>query len=195
MIRRTALVVAMLVIVILGVRLFGGPFTSLGALRSTLHSQKGATVIDDLNFGWAQVYLVKTNSGYETTVVQRQGFFWRVLQTGVTSKTSDPVQTISRVSDDVNGHQLSVLAVETTNTHVHSIEAGEARAGNYGVPTSKIQKKPIIPGHPVVFTWNDTIVNYTAIALSSRGKELYYYGFPKNTDVITTSQFRWYPAS
>ncbi|WDL98785.1 hypothetical protein [Alicyclobacillus sp. ALC3] len=190
-IRRTTLVISVLVIVALGVRFFGGSFTSRGALLPMLHSRKNATVVDDLNFGWAQVYVVKTNSGYVTAVVQRQGLFWHLLATGVTNKTSDPVQTISRSSVDVNGHQLGVLAVETTTTHVRAIEVGPLKGG----PTSQIQKKIITPGHPIVFTWKSTIVNYQAVALSNKGKELYYYGYPKNTNTINSSQLRWYPAS
>lgn len=189
--RRAIITVIVLLIVVLGVRFIGGyAFTPRSALGSMPIHGKNANVFDDLNFGWAHVYLVKTKSGYETAIVERYGPFWSLKGTAVLEqKSSAPIQTVGWASVDRPDHQLAVFAVETTDPQVKSVVVG---------PSSNVQKKSVSPGHPVVFSWdsNSLISDYNAIALSGSGKELYYYGYPKNTGgVVNSSELKWHPAS
>lgn len=143
----------------------------------------------DVNFGWGEVYLFNTPKGPRSVLAIKSGFLWRAPTAVHFDQTlSDKINTVGWMSYGDSKHQATVFAVETSDPNVAFVEVG---------PSGEQLKKEVKVGTPVIFSWNKLIQSgeLKPIAFLKDGTPLYEYRYPKNTNVISSDDLKWYPVN
>jgi len=180
-----------LLVCILVVFLYLGNYrlTGIDAAKSHFTIGEDAELIDEIDIGWGKVFIFKTKDGYyRTALSEKSGFLWRCkVAVFIKDNPEDKVKTIGWMSyTNKNREQITVLAVTTTDSRVAFIETG-SEPNRYRIPIS-LKKIAVFKCNKVM-----NIQELNAVALSTNGKKLYYYGYPNKTTIIVNEDLRWYP--
>ena len=184
---KIVLVIAIMIVAIWYCYLGGYRFTPLEAAHFDIG--ENSVPFGNVDFGWGKVILFNTPNGPRTVLAIRSGFLWRAPDVCTLDKlSSDKINTVGWMSYNSSKNQATVLAVQSSDPNVAFIEMGSA---------SEQEKKAVKTGTPIIFSWNKLIQFYDLkpTALSKDGAPLYEYRYPKNTNVISSNDLKWYPVN
>ncbi|EGW38520.1 hypothetical protein [Desulfosporosinus sp. OT] len=165
----------------------GYRFTPLDAAKAHFDVGKNSVSLGDVDFGWGKVYLFKIPKGSRTVIAIKNGFLWRAPAAVYFDQTSaEVINTVGLLSYNGNNGQATVFAVETFDPNIAFVEAG---------PMGMRTTKEVKVGTPVIFSWDKAIqpTELKPKALTNNGVPLYEYRYPKNTNVISHDELKWYP--
>jgi hypothetical protein len=122
---------------------------------------------------------------YQTVLSEKAGVFFR---SGVSTNipySSDKIQTVGGISVTNENDASTLLSVLSYDEEVAYIEAGVE---------PNIERKEINKGERIsfLFPYSEQIDFLNPTAFNKDGKKLYYYGYPKNTSVFKSEDFKWH---
>lgn len=160
----------------------------LQAARSGAQIGNDASLLGQVEYAWGKIYLFRTTQGPKSVLVTNTAFLWQNQGIMSVKENADQVKTLcwQRIVSGYS-HEATVLAVESSDNKVSFIEAGSG---------TKRVKKSIKPGTPAIFSWDKALelTEVNACALSSEGKVLYEYRYPRKKTAVTPDDLRWYSA-
>ncbi|QTC41594.1 hypothetical protein I7V34_21550 [Bacillus sp. V3] len=167
----------------------------LSAYRFTPESAalSNSTVTDDFEYvdqqgiGEAEILLFKSDvkEEYMTVLAEKSGFLYRSKYSTYTPYTSDPLQLIGGMSVTSKENALTYLSVLSNDEKVAYIEAGVE---------PHVERRDVSKGERVtfLFPFSKQIDKLNATAFDENGKKLYYFGYPKGTNIFRQKDFRWH---
>lgn len=165
--------------------------TAVSALKANPFIGKEIRIIKQIDMDWGKVYIVDTLESIKTAVVEKHGLLWNSSVSFYAEKETleqEQIKTIGYMSyTNSKQKQTQVLAMWNEDPKVSTIHI--TREDNEVF----IQPTPL--NELILFTWDEVFnINTTDIlALNEEGKALYYYGYPKGTNILRDSEFKWHP--
>ena len=157
----------------------GYRFTALSAAKSNSFITKDYKVIEKYNTGSPEIFLFKSDikKAYRTVLSEKSGLLYRSSFSTYIPYSADKLQTIGGMSFTSENDEITFLSVISNDDEVAYIEVGIG---------PNIEKKEINKGERVsfLFPFSEQIDFLNPTAFDKDGKKLYYYGFPKDTNVI-----------
>lgn len=169
---------------VLGYRL-----SPLSASRANPGIEKNFILLDDINLEWANVYFYhdKENDMYYTTISEKKIFMY-ISRSSVWlyGNSGNPIRTIGSMSyTNGKGKSAKLLMIDSDDKNIDSIIV----RNEYKVLETKINiDKPEI----ILLDDFKNSNQFDVIAVDSNGIELYYYGYPKDTNVSRTEDYKWH---
>ncbi len=143
--------------------------------------------VDQHGIGEAEVLLFKSDvkEEYMTVLAEKSGFLYRSKYSTYTPYTSDPLQLIGGMSVTSEGNALTYLSVLSNDEKVSYIEAGVE---------PHVERREVSDGERVtfLFPFSEQIDKLNATAFDEKGEKLYYFGYPKGTNMFRQEDFRWH---
>jgi hypothetical protein len=143
--------------------------------------------VDQHGIGEADVLLFKSDvkEEYRTVLAEKSGLLYRSNYSTYTPYTSDPLQLVGGVSVTTKKNALTYLSVISNDENVAYIEAGVE---------PHVERREVSKGERItfLFPFSEQIDKLNATAFDENGKKLYYFGYPKGTNMFRQEDFRWH---
>lgn len=171
--------------------LFNMRLTPLAALKANPFIEKDISIIKEIDMDWGKVYIVDTPEAIKTAVVEKHGLLWNSSVSFYAEKETlekEQLKAIGYMSyTNSKQKQIQVLAIWNEDPKVTTIHIRRE--------DGKVFTQPAPLNQLILFTWDEIFnINTTDIfALNEDGKALYYYGYPKGTNILRDSEFKWHP--
>ena len=163
----------------------GYRFSSENAAKSNAFITKNYQLFASYKTGPFGVFLFKSNVNrmYRTVISQRHGIFYRSNVSVFIPFRSGALETVGYFNDSTSDHGFTFMSFKSNSNNVAYIEAGIK-------PNREI--KEIKKGQTVFFLLDQYVHEPDIEAFDAQGKELYYFGYPKNTSIFTSNSFKWH---
>lgn len=185
--KRWKLVTLILIVIILIFFISGYRFTALSAAKSNSFLQKDAHMIEEYNTGSSVIFLFKSDEEelYQTVLSEKSGVFFRSSVSTSIPYSSDQLKTVGGISFTTENDAVTFLSIVSDDEEVTYIEAGVE---------SNVERKKINMGERIsfIFPFSEQINFLYPTAYDKDGKKLYYYGYPKDTNVSISEDLKWY---
>ncbi|MDN4608131.1 hypothetical protein [Sporosarcina highlanderae] len=176
------LIVITLIFIIVGYR-----FTALSAAKSHTFLSKDAELMEQYDMGSTVLFLFKSDEEkrYRTVLSEKSGLFYRSSSSTYIPYSSDKIQTVGGMSVNTKNDEATLLSVISYDEEVAYIEAGVE---------PNVERKDIKKGERIsfLFPFSEQIDFLYPAAFNKSGKKLYYYGYPKDTNVWKSEDFKWH---
>jgi hypothetical protein len=180
-------VIPILVVIILILIITGYRFTALSAAKSNSFVSRDFEVIEKYDTGSSVIFLFKSDEKelFLTVLSEKSGLFYRSNLSTYIPYSSDTLQTVGGLSFTTNSEAFSFISIQSYDDEVAYIEAGE---------DSNLERKEINKGERIyfLFPFSKQIDFLNATAFNKDGKKLYYYGYPKETNIINGMDLNWH---
>lgn len=179
---------ALVVIIFVAMYVFmfnGYRFSAQSAARSNTFITKNYHLFASYASGPFGIFLFKSdvNRMYRTVLSERSGPLYRSSVSVYIPYQSGALQTVGDMNYSSPDNGFTFMSFKSNNNNVAYIEAG--------VQPNR-ERKEIKEGQTISF-WFDHYVSRPDIeAFDAQGKELYYYGYPKNTSEFSSNNFSWH---
>lgn len=177
------LLIAMVIIFFIS----GPSFTAISAAKSHSFLPKDAELVEQFDTGTSILFLFKSDGekNYHTVLAERSGVFYRSSSSTYFPYSTDKIQTVGGMSFTSENDEASLLSVISYDEEIAFIEAGAE---------DNIERKEINKGERVtfLFPYSEQLDFLYPRALNKEGEILYYYGYPKDTNVTYSGDLRWY---
>ena len=185
--KKVLLVLVSVGIVVMMFLLINNRFTPESAALNSSALTDDFKFVDQHGKGTATVLLFKSDEKeeYRTVFVEKSGLLYRSNGSTYTPYTSDPVQLVGGMSITTEKNALTYLSVISNDKNVSYIEAGVE---------PHVEGKGVSKGERVsfLFPFSEQIEKLNAVAFDKNGKKLYYFGYPKGTNVFRQEDFKWH---
>jgi hypothetical protein len=181
-------IASMFLVIILILVGFGYRFTALSAATSNTFVSNSSVLIEEWNTGFSSLFLFKNDKEetYRTVRSEKSGFLYRNRDSTYVPNSDDDIKTIGGMSYRTDNEEFTLLVIESNVNEVAYIEAGREL---------EREKQEINQGERIsfLFPYSKQIDRLNAIAFNEDGEELYYYGYPENTNHIDLNEdLRWH---
>lgn len=182
------IVVIPLLTVITVIFFFSGyRFTALSAAKNNAFLSKDAELIEQYETGSSVIFLFRSDDEelYHTVLSEKSGVFFRSSVSTNIPYSSDEIQTVGGLSVTTENHASTLLSVISYDEEVAYIEAGVE---------PNVERKEINKGKRIsfLFPYSEPIHLLNPTAFNKDGKKLYYYGHPKDTNVLKSEDLKWH---
>lgn len=185
--KKRIFVIPLLIVIILIFLISGYSFTALSAAKSNVSLSKDAELMEQYDTGSTAIFLFKSDKEeiYQTVLSEKTGVFFRSNASTYLPYSSDEIQTVGGISVINDNDAATLLSVVSYDEEVAYIEAGIE---------PNVERKEINKGERVsfLFPFGEQINFLYPTAFNKDGKKLYYYGFPKDTNVFNGEDFKWH---
>lgn len=185
--KKWTVVISMLVVIILIFVMSGYRFTALSAAKSNTFLSKDAELMEQYDTGSSVIFLFKSDEQkiYQTVLSERSGLFYRSNASTNTPYSSDKIQTVGGMSFSNEKDEGTLLSVISYDEEVAYIEAGIE---------PNLERKEINKGERIsfLFPFSEQIDLIHPIAFNNDGKKLYYLGYPEDTNIFKSEDFKWH---
>lgn len=185
----TAALVALGVLVVSGYIIYESRRPPLDVAESRSVIEPPYEVVYEADFGKARLYLLKTDTEYETVWCNRDFLRWRGFEVQPVSRAGlGPALTAASGCFSLDGSpSVTFLAVEALDKCIHFIEAGP--------PDDRVKREVPTDGM-VFFLWSDRrlqVDQLTPLALSEGGEVLYRYEIRAQDGVVSLPEdLKWW---
>jgi hypothetical protein len=183
--RRWKSVLSMLFVIILIFQITGYRFTALSAAKSNSFVSKDFKVIEKFYAGPSAIFLFKSDEKelYRTVLSEKSGLFYRSSVSTYIPYSSDAIQTVGGLSSSTDNDAFTLLSIESHDDEVAYVEAGVG---------SNLERRAINKRERVTFLlpFSKQIDQLNATAFNENGEKLYYYGYPKDTNIL--EDLKWH---
>jgi hypothetical protein len=165
----------------------GYRFTALSAAKSNDFLSKDAKLIEQYDTDSSVIFLFKSDEAemYQTVLSEKSGVLFRSSASTNTPYSSDKIQTVGGISITTGNDAATLLSVISYDEEVAYIEAGIEPI---------VERKEIQNGERISFLYpfSEQIDFLYPTAFNKDGKKLYYYGYPKDTNVSNSEDLKWH---
>ncbi|WP_223492091.1 hypothetical protein [Sutcliffiella horikoshii] len=180
-------IIPLLLIILLLAFLSGYRFTALSAAKSHAFLTKDAELMDQYEIGSTDVFLFKSDveQEYRTVLTQKSGVFFSSRASMYIPYSTDEIQTVGGASFNYEKDAGSFISVVSNDEEVAYIEVGVE---------PNIERKEIKKGERIsfLFPFSEQIDFLNPTAYDKDGNELYYHGYPRDTNVFKHEEFKWH---
>ena len=179
--------IPLLIAVLLICFINGYRFTAIGAAKSHSFLPKDAELVEQFDTGSSVLFLFKSDEEevYYTVLTEKSGVFYRGNSSTHIPYSTDKIQTVGGMSFTSADDEASLLSVISYDDEIAYIEAGTE---------TDVERKEINKGERIsfLFPYSEQLDFLYPRALNKEGEILYYYGYPKNTNVTYSGDLKWY---
>ena len=172
-------VVPTIIVFVLIFFISGNRLNALSAAKSNTFLAKDAELMEKYDTGSSVIFLFKSDEQkiYQTVLTEKSGLFFRSSASTNTPYSSDKIQTVGGISFTSEKDEATLLSVISYDEEVAYIEAGVE---------SYLERKEINKGERIsfLFPFSEQIDFINPTAFNKDGKKLYYFGYPKDTNVL-----------
>ncbi|HJF31346.1 MAG TPA: hypothetical protein K8V56_06145 [Sporosarcina psychrophila] len=144
-------------------------------------------MIEEYNTGLSVIFLFKSDEKelYQTVFSEKSGGRFRSSVSTSIPYSSDELQPVGGISYTTENDAGAFLSIVSNDEEVAYIEAGVG---------SNIERKKIKQGERIsfLFPFSEQINFLYPTAYNKDGKKLYYYGYPKDTNVSISEDLKWH---
>ncbi|WP_432360670.1 hypothetical protein [Sporosarcina sp. UB5] len=180
-------VIPLLIAITLIFYISGYRFTALSAAKSNSFLPKNAELMDQYETGSSVIFLfnIAEEERYQTVLSEKSGVLFRSTVSTVIPYSTDKIQTVGGMSITTRNDEATLLSVISYDEEVAYIEAGVE---------PYVERKEINKGERIsfLFPFSKQIDFLYPAAFNKDGKKLYYYGYPKDTNVLKSEDFKWH---
>jgi len=169
--------------------IFGYRITPSAASRANSFIEKDFVLMDDLDLDWAYIHFYhdKINDMYYTTISEKKCFMYvSRVSVWLYGNKEDPIRTIGSMScNNGGGKSANLLMVESDDENIDAIIINQQ---------SNIIETKINIADPQIIVIDD-FSNWDScdvIAVDKFGEEMYYYGYPKDKNILKGEDYRWH---
>lgn len=181
------LIVPILFVIVLFFFISGYRFTALNAAKSNPLLSKDAKLMEKHNIGSSDIFLFKSDKKqlYQTVLSEKSKVFFRSSALTYIPYSSDPLQTVGGMSVTNKSNAFTFVSIKSNDGKVAYLEAGKG---------PNLVRKEIRKGERVsfIFQFSKQIDNLNLTAFDQDGNKLYYYGYPKDTNIFKTEDLKWH---
>lgn len=185
--KKTILILPLFVVIVFIFYIDGQRFTALSAAESHDFLSKDAELVEKYEIGSSAIFLFKSDGEkmYRTVLSEKSGMFFRSSVSTYFPYSSDELQTVASASFMTEKEEATLLSVISYDEKVAYIEAGLE---------TNIVRKQIEPGERVTFLFPfiEQLNFLEPTAFNKEGEKLYYYGYPKDTNIHRVEDIRWH---
>nr|WP_106779267.1 hypothetical protein [Lysinibacillus timonensis] len=185
--KKWILVVPLLIVITFIIFISGYRFSALSAAKSNAFLSEDAELMEQYNIGSSVIFLFNSDLDqvYQTVLSEKSGLFFRSSLSTYIPYSSDKIQTVGGISFTTDHNEGALLSVISFDEDVAYIEAGIE---------PNIERKEIKKGERISFLYSSSQPLYSLypVALNKEGKILYYYGYPKDSNIISSEDLKWY---
>jgi hypothetical protein len=122
---------------------------------------------------------------YQTVHSEKSGLFFLSRVSTYLPYNKDEIQTVGGISVTNESDATTLLSVISYDDDVAYIEAGVE---------PYVERKEISKGERIsfLFPFSEQIDFLYPTVFNKDGKKLYYYGYPKDTNVFRTEDIKWH---
>jgi len=165
----------------------GYRFTALSAAKSHSFLSKDAELMEQYETASSVISLFRNNEEqiYQTVLSEKSGVFFRGSVSTNIPYSSDKVRTVGGISATTENDAVTLLSIISYDEDVAYIEAGVE---------PNVERKAISKGERIsfLFPFNEQLDFLNPTAFNKDGKKLYYYGYPKDTNVFKSEDYKWH---
>ena len=177
-----------LVVIVLLLLISGGyRFTALSAAKSNTFISNDAELMGQYDIGSSVLFLFKSDEEerYQTVLSEKSAVFYRSSSSAYIPYSSDKIHTVGGMSVTTRNDEATLLSVISYDEEVAYIEAGVE---------PNVERKEIKKGERIsfLFPFSEQIDFLYPAAFNNDGKKLYYYGYPKDTNIIRSDDLKWH---
>ncbi|MBT2637599.1 hypothetical protein [Bacillus sp. ISL-39] len=176
-----------LFIIIFIVFIGGYRYTALSAAKSHSFLSKDAELMEQYETDSSVISLFRNNEEqiYQTVLSEKSGVFFRGSVSTNIPYSSDKVQTVGGISATTENDAVTLLSVISYDEDVAYIEAGVE---------PNVERKAISKGERIsfLFPFSEQLDFLYPTAFNKDGKKLYYYGYPQDTNVFKSEDYKWH---
>lgn len=180
-------VISLLIVIAFIFYISGYRFTALSAAKSHSFLSKDAELVEQFDTGTSILFLFKSDDEklFRTVLSEKTSVFFRSSASTFIPYNSDEIQTVGGMSFITNNDAATLLSVVSYDDEVAYIEAGVE---------SNVERKEINKGESIsfLFPFSKQLDFLYPIALNKDGETLYYYGYPKDTNISYSGVLKWY---
>lgn len=185
--KKWIVVIPLLIVFTLILFISGYRFTALSAAKNNAFLSKDAELMEQYDTGSSVIFLFKSDEEeiYHTLLSEKSGVFFRSSVSTNIPYSSDKIQTVGSISVTTENHESTLLSVISYDEEVAYIEAGVE---------PNVERKEINKGERIsfLFPFSEQIHFLYPTAFNKDGKKLYYYGHPKDTNVLKSEDLKWH---
>lgn len=185
--KKWILLIPLLIVIALIFYISGYRFTALSAAKSHSFLSKDAELVEQFDTGSSVLFLFKSDEEklYRTVRSEKSGVFFRSSASTFIPYSSDKIQTVGGISFTTNNDAVTLLSVISYDEDVAYIEMGVE---------PNVERKEVNKGERIsfLFPFSKGLVLLYPIALNKDGKILYYYGYPKDSNISHSEDIKWY---
>ncbi len=185
--KKLIFITSLLFLIIFIVFIGGYRFTALSAAKSHSFLSKNAELMEQYETDSSVISLFRNNEEqtYQTVLSEKSGMFFRGSVSTNIPYSSDKVQTVGGISATTENDAVTLLSVISYDEDVAYIEAGVE---------PNLERKAISKGERIsfLFPFNEQLDLLNPTAFNKEGKKIYYYGYPKNTNVFRIEDYKWH---
>ncbi|MFS0688995.1 hypothetical protein AB1K89_07120 [Sporosarcina sp. 179-K 8C2 HS] len=180
-------VIPLLIVITLIFFLSGYRFTALSAAKSNSHLPKDAELMEQYETDSFGIFLfnIAEEERYQTVLSEKSGVFFRSSVSTDIPYSSDKIQTVGGMSVITSNGEVTLLSVISYDEEVAYIEAGVE---------PYVERKEVNKGERIsfLFPFSKQIDFLYPVAFNNDDKKLYYYGYPKDTNVLLSEDLKWH---
>ncbi|MBM6619605.1 hypothetical protein [Bacillus suaedaesalsae] len=181
------LVLIVVVVVLLFLMISGYRFTALSAANANSFLSNDAELMEEYTTSSYKIFLFKSDidKQYQSVLSEKFWLFYRSPLSTNIPYSSDNIQTIGGISITTEDDAATMLSVISHDDEVAYIEAGDEH---------HTERKNVTKGERIsfLFPFSQQIDHLHATAYNQNGKPLYYYGYPKSTNVFRSEDLKWH---
>lgn len=185
--KKLRFVVPAIIVIVFIYFISGNRLSALGAAKSTPFIAKDAELMEKFNTNSSIIFLFKSDKQkiYQTILTEKSGLFFRSSASTDTPYSTDKIQTVGGISFTSEKDEATLLSVISYDEEVAYIEAGVE---------FNIERKEINKGERIsfLFPFSEQIDFINPTAFNKDGKKLYYFGYPKDINVIKSEDLKWH---
>ncbi|WOV88769.1 hypothetical protein QWT69_06585 [Sporosarcina oncorhynchi] len=186
-VRKWNLIIPLILVIIFIFFINGYRFTALSAAKSNSFLSKDASLVERNDANSSVIFLFKSDRDeiYQTVLSEKSGPFYNSSVSTDIPYSSDAIQTVGGISVTTKKGAATLLSVISYDEEVAYIEAGVE---------PNVEKKEISKGERItfLFPFMKQIDFLYPTAFNKNGEKLYYYGYPKDTNVIKIEDLKWH---
>ncbi|MGM0844949.1 MAG: hypothetical protein ACQEUT_08225 [Bacillota bacterium] len=185
--KKWRLVIPLLIVIVMIFFINGYRFTALSAAKSNSFLADDAELLEKYDSGSSVIFLFKSDEEeiYQTVHSEKSGLFFQSRISTYMPYSEDEIQTVGGISVTTERNAATLLSVISYDEEVAYIEAGVE---------PNVERKEISKGERIsfLFPFSEQIDFLYPTAFNKDGKKLYYYGYPKGTNVFRTEDIKWH---
>lgn len=165
----------------------GFRFTAVSAAKNHSFLANDSELIDEIKVGSSVISLFKSDKEkiYRTVLTEKNWFFYRSNVSTFTPYSSYKVQTVGGISITTENTAVTFISIVSNDEEVSYIEVGVE---------PNVERKEINKGERITFLYpySEQINLLNPTAFNKNGEKLFYYGYPKDTNVFNTDDIKWH---
>jgi hypothetical protein len=185
--KKLMIVFPILLVIIFIFFISGFRFTAVSSAKNHSFLANDSELIDDYKVGSSVISLFKSDKEkiYHTVLTEKNRFFYRSSVSIFTPYSSDKIQTIGSLSITTENTTATFISIVSNDEEVSYIEVGVE---------PNVERKEINKGERITFLYpfSEHINLLNPTAFNKDGEKLFYYGYPKDTNVFNTDDIKWH---